>query len=265
MDFFTESVDAALWTSRTYDDPTYEADASAAAESRAPIEVQWHNAASNTSESHPALPTHIIVSSSSAADAAVDALCPPEDRSPIATLSGAGVPSRTLSRCEDVGGILRGCATVSCSGVSAERGYMWACALREAVSSEAQIVVVTSVPCGRLRGSGKERKGVRVLASENVTMEGLLKLAEPDFVEGCEAAVVAEMECCEGGCRWVCVIGVTERANFEGGEVMEISKAVCQAVTALDGSAEWDGEKVMERVAKGSGRSAVAAHDSIYL
>lgn len=249
MDFFTESVDAALWTSRTYDDPSYDDDASAAAESRSPITVESHE--------RRASPCHLIVSVGAAADATLGALAPTDTTMPLATLSGAGVPERTLHLCTH--GPLQGCAWLSATGLLDDRAASWAYSVLGAVGG-APVVVATSAPRACVRG-GREA-GVRALATKDVTVIGVTPLSEPDFVAGAAAAVVAEAEWRD--MQAVCLVGVTERANFDVDEVGALADAVCKAVTALGGNASV-GDEVRNRVKEVSKKSAIAAHDSIYL
>lgn len=249
MNFFTESVDAALWSSRTFDDPSYDDDPTAAAESRAPVSVEQHV--------DQLAPPHLIISASSAADAALEAICPASTRTPLATLSGAGVPPRTIHLA--TGGPLDGCAVLRATGVSDDRAANWASAALKAVGNP-KIVVATSTP--RAQMHGQNEVGVRVLATRPVEMEGLSALLEPNFVAGAAAAVVTEATWGDGEA--VCLVSVTERANFELDEVLALADATCQAVSALGGSAVMSDE-VRERARKVAKKSAVLAHDSIYL
>lgn len=249
MDFFTESVDAALWSSRTFEDPSYDDDPTAAAESRAPVSVERH--------ADQQAPSHLIVSASGAADAVLDGLAPPSLRTPFATLSGAGLSERSIELCTD--GPLQSCAVLRASGISDDRAVLWAAAAVGAVG-DAKIVVATCTPRAQIQGGNEA--GVRMLAASPVEMQGVPELQEPNFVAGAAAAVLAEVAW--EGMEAVCLIGVTERANYEVDEVIALADATCKAVTALGGNAAMSDE-AREGVRCAVKKSAVQAHDSIYL
>lgn len=255
MDLFTQSVDASLWRSRCGEEPVDEDDPAAAAEADAPVTAE-------VSAPPPSTPPTLFVADGPAASAALAALC--VSTTPLATLRGAALADTAVELCTE--GPLRGSAVALLSrGVQAHRAFAWARAALGA-SRARSIVAVASDARATFRGKlveGAPCVHALVTAAGGEAAAGLPPLQEPAFVTGAAAAVLSEAEWADTP--GVCLLAVLERANFGADEVEQIASAVCRVAAALGGAGGGVGKDVSERIRTSVKKSAVSAHDSIYL
>lgn len=252
MDFFTQSVDASLQSSRAYDDPSYYEDPAAAAESLSPIHC-------DPLPTSPLPAKQLILSIGPVAQCAIHALQPPTPSPPPAfKLSGARIAPTDVMLC--CAGPLVGCITVQVAehGVEDNRAFAFAERLLDLVEVDSVFVV-----WGATRmAMGGWRNGVRILSTTALgQVEGVIKMEEPAFFGGLAGAVLAEAEM--RGMKAVCVVGGVESVAGSVHDIMELLKGM-KDVWAKVGELTDVGEVDVDAVKRAFG-SRGESYQSIYM
>ncbi len=167
MDFFTQTVDASLWSSRTYEDPEYDGDSVSATASRLPFTATGDICATK----------QLIVACGSDAIRAVTA---------STTLPEVGSFGNGDSRVPIYG---NNEVTVACADIPASHSVQLVDALFTVIQP-AKTMVLTSIARWSLRG--RPEPGVFWLRSSSLDKPAADELRAPSFLTGCPAALLTE-------------------------------------------------------------------------
>lgn len=167
MDFFTQTVDASLWTSRTYEDPEYDGDSASAAASRLPFIATGGITATK----------HLIVACGADAIRAVGA---------STTLAEVG-----SFKSGDLCALVHGNSEVALAYADVPTSH--AMQLAEALYTTlkpTKTIILTSTARWSLRG--RPEPGIFWLRSSSSDNSASKELPAPSFLTGCPAALLTE-------------------------------------------------------------------------
>lgn len=256
MNFFTQTVDASLWASRTFEDPAYDDDDAACAVGASAVTVDVSDDG--------AVGAVLVLGVGAAGVAAVEAVWP--DGAVMGTVRGEGVREVEVRAGE---GLVYAC--VGEGAVPEGREIAWAGAVSDALRPRA-VVIVCGIPQWRYKGDAAEFEElpgsrVRVLSTSAVDAEavnGLGSVLEaPSFVTGCEAAIVTEAEL--HGTPATLTVAIVESMRYEAADVERLVAALAAALEVHTGVPLVLGKHVQDRIMVQAKASHISAQNSIYL